>query len=149
MSKVDDRLILSLYFEPFFWLFFRFEGKMAGAPWDGWEGEESSSNNLGPEMAIDSSPGSPMLSHGKRRRSSRRCILLGTLVTCIWLHAPCFAGPKWPSARSQGARTQQQALSKDFSPHGAAMFAAGALLGPALDGVSHGNFGEQWVDVLG
>ena len=32
-------------------------------------------------------------------------------------------------------------LEQDFVPHGAAMFTAGALLGPALDGVSHGNFG--------
>lgn len=33
---------------------------------------------------------------------------------------------------------------QDFVPHGAAMFTAGALLGPALDGVSHGNFGVSW-----
>ena len=32
---------------------------------------------------------------------------------------------------------------QDFGSHGAAMFAAGALLGPALDGVAHGNFGVR------
>ena len=28
-----------------------------------------------------------------------------------------------------------------FAPHSAVMFASGATLGPALDGVAHGNFG--------
>ena len=40
-------------------------------------------------------------------------------------------------------KTSPQVCPKEFGAHGAAMFTAGALLGPALDGVSHGNFGVR------
>ncbi|CAK9110595.1 unnamed protein product [Durusdinium trenchii] len=58
-----------------------------------------------------------------------------------------FAGLGFTLPRWQGApriRICRQAAQKDtdtFAPHSAVMFASGATLGPALDGVAHGNFG--------
>eukprot|EP00434_Breviolum_minutum_P006821 symbB.v1.2.006015.t1/scaffold356.1/size220710/12 len=85
------------------------------------------------------------LQHARRKGLKRWVCFIGVLT---WLSCfpTCFGPPVRPAWRAQreGVRRHGSANIKDFVPHGAAMFTAGALLGPALDGVSHGNFGVSW-----
>ncbi|CAE7374004.1 INSIG2 [Symbiodinium natans] len=80
---------------------------------------------------------------GVGRRRARNGMLLCALV-CLVVQLPTFTAP---GDRHGGSKVVRRAAQKDaegfqgFGLHGAALTASSAVLGPALDGTAHGNFG--------